>query len=182
VPCRAPHPTRRRTARRDRPRSAGPRAVDPSHLRAPPCFPYPRSPRVSRRAARPVAAPPYWSAPAHVVAASPPTPHLYRLAHRLGVQGNPNRLGTRLYKRLTVLRARERHTAEPPLPPSVLTVNSTLRSLTPPARFALAFPRVPSSLPVRLLFCPSHQLTGVVSPAATAVGARRSRPPAVPPM
>jgi hypothetical protein len=93
----------------------------------------------------------------------------------------PNRLGTRLYKRLTVLRAGERRTAEPPLPPSVLPVNSTLRSLAPPARIALAFPRVPNSLPVRLLFCPRRQLAGVVSPAAAAVGARRPRPPAIPP-
>jgi hypothetical protein len=92
-----------------------------------------------------------------------------------------NRLGACLYKRLTVLRARERHTAEPPLPPLVLTVNSTLRSLAPPTRVAPACPRTPSSFSVHLLACSSRQLAGVVSPAAAAVGARRPRPPAVSP-
>jgi hypothetical protein len=171
-----------RAARRDRPRSAGPRAVDPSHLRSLPCFPYPRC-RVfptappdqwlrCRTGRRPRTSPPRHR-PRHACTASPIA---------LVCKETPNRLGTRLYKRLTVLRARERRTAEPPLPPSVLTVNSTLRSLTLPACFALAFPRVPSSLPVRLLFCPTRQLAGVVSPASATVGARRPRPPAVPPM
>jgi hypothetical protein len=128
-----------------------------------------------------VAVPPYRPAPAHVAAASPPTPRLYCLALALVCKKTLNRLGACLYKRLTVLRARERHTAEPPLPPLVLTVNSTLRSLAPPTRVAPACPRTPSSFSVHLLACSSRQLAGVVSPAAAAVGARRPRPPAVSP-
>jgi hypothetical protein len=85
-----------------------------------------------------------------------------------------NCLGACLYKRRTVLRARGRRTAGPPLPPLVFTVNPTLRSLASPTRLAPTAPRVPSSFPARLLVCPSCQLTGVVPPAAAAVGAHTS--------
>jgi hypothetical protein len=67
-------PVRHRTAHRDRPRSAGPRGVDPTHLRRTALLPLPGLATRPRRSARPVAVPPYWSALTHVAAAPPPTP------------------------------------------------------------------------------------------------------------
>jgi hypothetical protein len=75
-------------ARRDRPRSAGPRAVDFSNLRRTALLPLLALATRPRHAARPVVAPPYWPAPTHIAAAPPPTPRSVLLPPRLGVQGN----------------------------------------------------------------------------------------------
>jgi hypothetical protein len=175
-------PTRRRTARRDRPRSAGPRAVAPHTCTAPPCFPCSHSPRV-------LAAPPdLW--PRHRTLAYTHARCGRVTAHAPLVLPRPSPWCARkhptasrlAYKSISPSFARgniaspSRHCRPP-----VLTVSSTLRPLAPPTRVAPACPRVPSSSPVRLLFCPSRQLAGVIPPAAAAVGAGRTRPPAVSP-
>jgi hypothetical protein len=62
---------------------------------------------------------------------------------------------------------------EPPLPPLVLTVNSTPRSLASPTRLAPACPRTPSSFPGHLLLRPNPQLASVRTPPGPPPGHRR---------
>jgi hypothetical protein len=97
-----------------------------------------------------------------------PTPRCTTSPIALVCKKTRNRLGACLYKHLTIPRARGRHTAEPPLPPLVFTVNPTLRSLASPTRLAPTAPRVPNSFSACLLVCPSGQPAGVISPAAAA--------------